>query len=178
LNLDTHFVGGGRYWGKWEIADIGLLVAFRQRGRIVGTKGALLQSKRLYPDELQVAADVHAMDYQIGFARLLASDSEYISQVKPRTCHFSPDSKYRALEYKEEQYQAILEYAKDTGIPVYYLLYNPIKLPWSASVPAASTIPPLPKPLKIGCRVINSSTLDVKLSKAKLSKSENPCRFE
>jgi len=122
VTLDTHFLGGGRYWGKWEIADIGILVAFRQKGKLLGTKIALLQSKRLYPDEIESATDVHRVDYEVGFGRLLTSDSEYRSHVKPRRFHFSINSKYHALEYKEKQYESIPKYTNDHGIPVHYLL--------------------------------------------------------
>src|SRR5262245_3490640 len=89
VDLDTHFLGGGRYWGSWEIADIGILIVFRQRGTVVGTKLALLQSKRLYPDEIENPTDIHRVDYEMGFSRLFASESEYRSSVKPRTFHFS-----------------------------------------------------------------------------------------
>ncbi len=83
----------------WEIADIGILVIFRGKATILATKIALLQSKRLYPDEIENAVDMHPVDYMVGFGRLLKSDSEYRSHVKPRTFHFSPGSKYRALAY-------------------------------------------------------------------------------
>ena len=70
MNLDTHFLGG-RYWGHWEVADIGILVVFRRKGQMLGTKIALIQSKRLYPDEIENAVDMHPMDYETGFRRLL-----------------------------------------------------------------------------------------------------------
>jgi hypothetical protein len=53
VRLETHFLGGGRYWGRWEIADIGVLVVFRRAAVVQQTKIALLQSKRLYPVEAQ-----------------------------------------------------------------------------------------------------------------------------
>jgi hypothetical protein len=175
VTLDTHFLGGGKYWGKWEIADIGILIAFRQKGKLLGTKIALLQSKRLYPDEIELATDMHAVDYEVGFGRLLTSDSEYGSQVKPRTFHFSKDSKYRALEYKETQYEAILKYAKDHGISVHYLLYNPLHLPSDAVIPVvAGAAQKSQNDGDIGCRIMNSATLDMKLASAKLKKSNNP----
>lgn len=96
ISIDTHFLGGGRIWGRWEIADIGLLVVFR-KGAVLGTKLALLQSKRLYPDEIETALDIHEIDYRIGFGRLLSSESEYRSQIRPRTFNFAANSKYRAL---------------------------------------------------------------------------------
>jgi hypothetical protein len=45
VRLETHYLGGPRYWGIWEIADVGLLVVFRRKGVVERTKLALLQSK-------------------------------------------------------------------------------------------------------------------------------------
>src|SRR5438445_13735574 len=47
VRIDTHFLGGGRHFYQWEVADIGIIVMFRSNGRLVRTKLALLQSKRL-----------------------------------------------------------------------------------------------------------------------------------
>ena len=163
------------HWGNWEIADIGILVVFRQKGAILGTKIALLQSKRLYPDETEVPVDFHAIDYRVGFGRLLTSDSEYQSHVRPRQFNFTHDSRYRAMEYKNDQYEAILKYTADHGIPVHYLLYNPLDIPSSAMLPADNaTALPNGGNTHVGCRVMNSKTLDAKLKKAKVKKSANP----
>ncbi len=58
VEISTHYLGGGRHFSewddfprRWEIADIGMLVIFRQAGKMLRSKVALLQSKRLYPDE-------------------------------------------------------------------------------------------------------------------------------
>src|SRR3954468_15869758 len=67
VQLETHYLGGGRYWGRWEIADIGVLVIFRRGGITQQTKIALLQSKRLYPVEAQSQAEDHPIDYEVGF---------------------------------------------------------------------------------------------------------------
>jgi len=68
VRLETHYLGGPRYWGTWEIADIGVLVVFRRKGVVQYTKIALLQSKRLYPIEAEAPAEDHPLDYEIGFA--------------------------------------------------------------------------------------------------------------
>ncbi len=54
VEISTHYLGGGRHYGewgdwprRWEIADIGLLVVFRQGGKVLRSKVALLQSKRV-----------------------------------------------------------------------------------------------------------------------------------
>jgi hypothetical protein len=174
VNLDTHFIGGGRFWGSWEIADIGVLIVFRQGGRILGTKLALLQSKRLYPDEVESATDIHPIDYRVGFGRLLASDSEYRSSVKPRIFHFSADSKYRALEYAGDQYAALLGYVGKHGIPVHYHLYNPVTIPWTTELPASVDGQVPLRDLTVGSRIINAATLDTKLQRAGLVKAQHP----
>ena len=71
VKIDTHFLGGsGGPWGRWEIADIGLLVMFRQQGELLRTKVGLLQSKRLYPTEMK---NRNEGDY-VGFGRLFEEE--------------------------------------------------------------------------------------------------------
>lgn len=174
VTLDTHYLGGGRYWGNWEIADIGILVAFRRNAEILGSKIAILQSKRLYPDEIKTATDMHPIDYHVGFGRLLLSKGEYRTNVKRRMFHFSPSSKYRALEYQEEQYRAILQYGRDHGIPVHYLLYNPLDIPCTAVLPASAELTGNQTIARVACRVIKAETLDIKLGKTSLKRARHP----
>lgn len=174
VRLDTHYLGGGRYWGRWEIADLGLLVIFRRKREIVATKVALLQSKRLYPDEAETDAEDHKIDYMTGFGRLLNSESEYLSLVKPRVFRFTAQSCYRALEYAGDQYEAILQYATATRIPVYYLLYNPLDLPIRTALPASAEAEEDLPNLQVGCRVIRADLVHSKLQAHGLNKSRNP----
>jgi hypothetical protein len=143
-------------------------------GAVVGTKIALLQSKRLYPDEIETAVDMHPLDYGVGFGRLLASEGEYRAQVKPRLFHFSAQSRYRALEYQEEQYHAILEYGAKNSIPVYYLLYNPLDIPSTAALPATAEQTNEAREARVACRVMKADTLDQKLAAAGLKKAQHP----
>jgi hypothetical protein len=174
VRLDTYYLGGGRYWGRWEIADLGILVVFRKRGAILRSKVALLQSKRLYPDETETAQEDIEMDYRVGFGSLFESESHYKSQVKPRTFQFTPQSRYRALEYMGEQYAAILQYTADHQIPVYYLLYNPLDVPHAMAVPAMATSTGSHSAAIVGCRVVSANAMDAKLGARSLRKSENP----
>src|ERR1700690_3693023 len=34
VGINTHFIGGLQHWGKWEIADIGVLLIFKENGKI------------------------------------------------------------------------------------------------------------------------------------------------
>lgn len=165
VRLETHFLGGGRYWGRWEIADIGVLVVFRRAGVVVQTKIALLQSKRLYPVEAHTTAEDHQLDYIVGLGRLLPAEQEYTSAVKMRTFSFVRDSRFRALEYGSGQYQAILDYERDTSVPVHYLLYNPLKLPHTTTYPVeANGTKSQVGSERVGARVVPAVTLDSNLS--------------
>ncbi len=62
VRIDTHYLGGGRHFGEWEVADIGILVTLRRAGKFVFGKLALLQSKRLYPIEQDFDED-NTIDY-------------------------------------------------------------------------------------------------------------------
>ena len=161
VRLETHFLGGGSYWGRWEVADLGILIVFRRAGLVVQTKIALMQSKRLYPSEAQTAAEDHPLDYIAGFSRLLPAEQEYKSAVKSRTFSFQDTSRYRALEFEGKQYKAILGYEKETTVPVHYLLYNPLQLPHSVTYPVeAGRSQHQYSTSRVGARVIAASSLD------------------
>ncbi len=159
VRIDTHYLGGGRHFGEWEIADLGILIVYRRSGIVQRTKIGLLQSKRLYPDELTVEAEDHPIDYMVGFGRLLHSDSEFRAATKDRRFHFSTESKYRALEYKGEQYARVLEYQEKEKIPVHYLLYNPLRIPAEAVVPIAA-FRQEDESCEVGCRIVSAGQLD------------------
>ena len=50
--IETHWLGGRRMYGRWEIADIAVLIIVRQAGKLEKRKVALLQTKRLYSREI------------------------------------------------------------------------------------------------------------------------------
>jgi len=122
--LETHFLGGFPMFRSWEIADIGFLVMLRQGGRLVRSKVALLQSKRLFPVELRKVDD-YARRQFIGFGKLHRDDRSYKELYKPRVFSFRPNSSYRSLTIGDQQFKNIIAYQSDNKVPVYYLLYNP-----------------------------------------------------
>ncbi len=165
VDLSTHYLGGGRHFAdwpggppRWEIADIGLLVLFRQGGKLVRSKVALLQSKRLYAEELDWDEDLR-IDYEIGFRRLFQSDDDWAHVTEPRRFGFTERSSYKALVSGVHQYQAIADYELQRQIPVYYLLYNPCQIPSETSLPIPQNRPPSTAPCDIGCRVLPASQL-------------------
>jgi hypothetical protein len=173
VRIDTHYLGGGRHFGRWEIADLGILVVFRKGGIVQQTKIGLLQSKRLYPDELTVDAEDHEIDYIVGFGRLLHSDSEFRAATKDRTFHFSIESRYRALEFKGQQYDRVLEYQDEEKIPVHYMMYNPLQVPSTAVIPVAAGQQEMQR-CDVGCRVVGASQLDVAMRSRRRKKGESP----
>lgn len=159
--IQTHFLGGRRHFYNWEVADIGLLIIFRDRGKVLRIKVGLLQSKRLYPREIKEIPD-HRTRFQIGFATLLESPEAFRVLASGRRFSFTQESKYLAIIKGSEQQRVLANYERLSGIPIYYMLYNPVKLPWSATVPTVK-FPQMP-PIKVGCRVVRARTLQSALA--------------
>lgn len=134
VKLDTHFLGNSRYWGRWEIADIGLLLMFRRRGQVLRTKVALLQSKRLYAREQKSTDEPN----YVGFGALHESDKTFLKTLAPRTFTFDDESYYKALNVDDEQYSAINDYETLSQIPICYLFYNPLLMPSTIRLPCAT----------------------------------------
>lgn len=151
MRFETHFIGGRRHWAKWEIADIGLLVMLRAGGKQRITKVALLQSKRLYPNEIEFDEKDYE-EYMMGFRRLFEQDVEWEEMIKPRAFTFDDSSKYKALLVEDEQYKAIKGYEDEHKMPVYYLLYNPAQIPLTVHVPRM-TVGQKTLICDVGCRV-------------------------
>lgn len=169
VEFSTHFLGGGRHVGdfpwlprRWEIADIGFLVLFRQGGKLIRSKVALLQSKRLYPDELDWDED-SPLDYVVGFSRFMRPDDEWGAVTAPRPFTFRPESRYQALVSGVNQYKAIAQYETANQIPVYYLLYNPWQIPHTVTFPLTSDFQ-VAGSCDVGCRVVPAQQLRVALA--------------
>jgi hypothetical protein len=167
VSIDTHYLGGGRHWSdfphmppKWEIADIGLLVIFRRAGRLLRSKVVLLQSKRLYADELEWEED-SPLDYMRGFGRLLHTNDEWAEIAAPRRFGFTHASQYKALVRGVGQYDRIRQYESERHVPVYYLLYNPRQIPSDSYVPisAATDGGNGRADNSIGCRIVPASRI-------------------
>jgi hypothetical protein len=134
IRIDTHYIGSLGQYRRWEIADIGVFAFFQRKGKLVRQKVALLQSKRLYP----VAGDVQELehfDYMIGMARLGTREGHQAPLLASRTFEFTTSSVYQALQPKDDQTKHIREFLKRNRIAVYYLLYNPPRVPLKIVVP-------------------------------------------
>lgn len=70
VSIETHWLGHRWMFGRWEIADIAFFIILRQRGNLISRKVALLQTKRLYSEEIAVV-ELDETDYRIGIGRLV-----------------------------------------------------------------------------------------------------------
>lgn len=163
ISVSTHFLGGGRHFAewpgqrRWEVADIGILIMFRQHRELVRSKVALLQSKRLYADEIDWDED-NPVAYMMGFGRLFDDTADWGAVATPRLFTFTDGSRYKALLKGDGQFQAIARYEEARHVPVYYLLYNPMQLPSVRSLPAQAGHD-LAEANGVGCRVLPAADL-------------------
>ena len=169
IRIDTHFLGGRRMWSNWEVADLGVLVVFRVRGKIFRTKVALLQSKRLYPKEENLATPPSLEAYREGFGRIYPEQEDYELSIKARVFEFDETCKYVALRKGDAQEIAIKAYESDQKMPVHYMFYNPQQLPWTVEVPLTSTAA---FENQIGVSIISSD--DLRKGIGNLAKNQSP----
>lgn len=163
VRIETHFLGGGRHFGSWEIADLGILVVVRENGHVRRSKVGLLQSKRLYPVEVSMdeAEDFH---YISGIFRLWENVEIAVEASRPTVFRFSQDSEYKQLLSGDEQVTRIRNFEQSRGASVEYLLYNPMDIPWEQAHPLVEPIG-LPPENRLGCRVVSSGAVRDCLSK-------------
>ncbi|MDF1739639.1 MAG: hypothetical protein P1U86_10805 [Verrucomicrobiales bacterium] len=158
VRIDTHFLGGLRhYLGKWEIADIGLIVHYTKGSEHLHSKAAVLQSKRLYPKNKNIKEDV-VEDYMIGMARLSDPEDFRVPPHHGATFDFNDECAYGALKVSDEQWKAIKDYTEKSKVPVYYQFYNPLNIPYSASVPFSGS-PDIDTSVGLGTRIVPSADI-------------------
>ena len=156
LRFDAHYIGGGRHYRTFEVADLGLMVIFRRKGKIIRSKLAFIQSKKLYANTVKFKEfDPY---YRQGMGRLLITDEEHLELVKPQTLKYSEASKYNALKTGSEQQDVMKHFSDRFDVKLYYLFYNPCIIPWQIKSPVEEL--PEIKNNDIGCRIIPKPELD------------------
>lgn len=152
LAIETHWLGGRRHWGRWEISDIAIVIAVRTQGGLVARKVALLQTKRLYSKEIPVES-IDRSDYEIGIGRLIDRVDRQMPLFQQRQFSFTGTCVFGAMSSGSEQVRNIDDYVDARDIPVYYALYNPPSVPCSGLHPETVGIKPLVDN-QVGCRVL------------------------
>jgi hypothetical protein len=178
VDIETHFLGGGHHqfgWiggfrRPWEIADIGVLVVLRRGKTIVWSKVALLQSKRLFPLTAKHDAEAEQKRFRWGFGRLRESYEPWYGR---REFEFGELSRYESLNLFDDQATHIESYQTEMMLPVHYLLYNPVQIPWKRTLPTTSSSSSLPTN-DIGCRVLRvEQILSLRSAKVKIPSYQN-----
>jgi hypothetical protein len=155
ISVQTYFLGGPWYPEGWEIADIGVIIRIKDHGRLALTKTALLQSKRLFANGDKWDPQKELKQFSHGFGGLYLDDDELI----PRRFEFTEQSKYLSLNLNGKQPIRIDLYQEEHGIPVFYMLYNPLVLPWASDVPMGDNGSPVHARNDVGCRILRSSQI-------------------
>jgi hypothetical protein len=171
VSIESHWLGGRRMYGRWEIADIAFFVLLRKKGRLLARKVALLQTKRLYSKEIDVA-EVDEADYRIGIGRLADRTDPTVPLSRQRAFSFDEDSVYAATVAGHPQVERIDHYMASRDIPVYYGLYNPTSVPLTALYPPINGIVSFGSN-EAGCRVLPAREVHAVL--ASLTDGQAPC---
>ena len=150
VDVETHFLGGGHHYGTWEIADIGVLLVLRRGHHVCWSKVAILQSKRLFPLGATHDESAERARFRWGFGRL---HELYEPLAATRTFETTEQSRYESLDVSGAQSERIEVYQGEFTVPVHYLLYNPVAIPWTRSVPGSPAA--LPQNT-VGCRVVRA----------------------
>jgi hypothetical protein len=171
LEIDTHWLGGRRHFGgRWEIADIGVVVALRRGGSLLWRKVALLQSKRLYSKEIPVV-EMERADYEIGIGRLVDRTEKIAPLTRSRIFHFTPDCVFGAMRTGDDQVKRIDQYMHERHMPVYYTFYNPPTMPYKGTVPRIARTPLEEEDVQLGCRVMLANDAHVALGKLPIGRT-------
>lgn|GEM_PF-773934 len=169
VEIQTHWLGGRRMYGRWEIADIALLVLFRVNGGLTHRKVALLQTKRLYTKELPTT-ELEEADYIIGIGRLGDQVEMRYPLVTPRKFSFSDACVFGAMTAGSKQVGRIDAYESETKIPVHYAFYCPVEVPYECEYPSSAT-GGSELENHLGCRVQSAQAVHQSLKKVVAGKA-------
>lgn len=170
VRIESHWLGGRWMYGRWEIADIALIIMLRRNGGLVQRKVALLQSKRLYSKEIAVET-LERDDFEIGVGRLGDRTDPEFPMSRQRAFSFDDTSQYGAMSAGSDQVARIEDYVSQRRIPVFYALYNPRQIPCRGEYPALNG-GRCDAPNDVGCRVQTMAHVHGHLSE--LSTGQHP----
>ena len=161
VRIDAHFIGGGRHFSTWEVADIAIMIIFRKLGKVLRSKIVLIQSKKLYADPIHHKEE-DPRTRRLGLGRLLVSDEEHQEIIAKKQLLFNDTSKYGAFKKGSEQQNAMRHFQQRFSTPMFYLFYNPWDIPHAVTMPLEEQLQFTNN--KIGMRVVPKDYLDSALS--------------
>jgi len=176
IAIETHWLGGRRMYGRWEIADIALFITLRRQGSLAAQKVALLQTKRLYSKEVSVS-ELDVDDFVIGIGQLADRPEKQVAISRQRLFRFDKHCVYGAMHAGSDQTTNIDEYVRKYKIPVYYAFYNPTSLPLTNHYPLTAGFKRRLRNV-IGCRVISSGCVHDSLKHINAGKTPSYSELE
>ena len=169
VSMDIHNIGGLRSFSKWETADIAVIVHVLVRGTPIGRKIGLLQAKRLYPYNAPID-ELDPFDFRMGMNRFFWPEPKSAARALYRDYTFNGSCRYRSFD--DDQHMTISDFNSQFGEAIYYLFYNPSKLPMRIKYPIESyRTSPL---ITLGCRV--STAEEVGIAAKRVRGSGGPTR--
>lgn len=156
VSMHIHNIGGLRSFGGWETADIAVIVHILVKGRPVAQKIGLLQSKRLYPYNTGID-ELDPYDFRMGMNGLLWPEPKSAARALYRDFIFNQSCRYRG--YDADQQKRVDAFNSKFGEAIYYLFYNPSRLPMRVKFPVESYR--TPAVIALGCRVSTSSSVAI-----------------
>lgn len=135
VKIEVHNIGGLRQWESWELADIAFVVHVFSKNCPLVQKIGLLQSKRIYPDNLDVDVD-DPIKFQYGLNGLIYPPEFTRPPLKPTTYKFTENSIYGAIAHNGNQLKRINDFHSKFGESIFYLLYHPHEIPFEHTLPA------------------------------------------
>lgn len=160
VTIETHSFASIRLYkpdpalSGFEIADIVVRVVFASGGKVIRTKVALLQSKRLDTKEV---LPLPPSAFWWPEHTWMASNDEVAEAVSARTFSFDEQSIYDEITLRDRQFTGIGDFERESELEVCYLLYNPAHLPYQVQTPLQT--PFESTEAKIGCRVIPTANV-------------------
>jgi hypothetical protein len=148
VTMNIHNIGGLRRIGRWEVADIAVIIHVASRKAVLGQKIGFLQAKRLYP-YLRDIDDEDPIGFRYGMNGLLLPDLERAQYSLFKDFNFNTHCRYGG--YDVDQNKRIEEFNQKHGETIFYLFYNPSSIPMRIKHPvrAMST----PAQISLGSRV-------------------------
>ncbi|MEZ5594256.1 MAG: hypothetical protein R3F53_27585 [Gammaproteobacteria bacterium] len=151
VRIDAHFIGGGKHFITWEVADIALMMVFRNKGKVVRSKIVIIQSKKLYANTLKCREESEYVR-SFGLGRMIVPDEDHAELIEDKILVFKDSSRYQAFKKESEQQETMGHFERRWGMGLHYLFYNPYKIPFAVKMPAE--FQPTLDHNNIGCRVV------------------------
>lgn len=150
VEMDIHNIGGLRRLHSWEVADIAILVFIYRGSQLIAQKIGMLQTKRLFPKN-KIVLDDDPVGFRYGMNAFLKRDAQSPLATLNRDFVFDTSCVYGSLQSGSDQAQQIDAMNTQFGKSVYYMFYNPPKVPVTIKFPVASR--KSVKDVKLGCQV-------------------------